>query len=105
MWTVKILATERMCVHRIPKEDVDEIVHYEHTDNEVNAMSKSLWGIVWYMYYRISFFVVPQHIVVICGGNYYIVPVVDSKGKTISPLDLESQFDWIKADVKHSQSE
>ncbi|XP_068710721.1 carnitine O-palmitoyltransferase 1, liver isoform-like [Montipora capricornis] len=61
---------------RIPKEDVDEIVHFEHTENE--------------------------HIVVFCGGNIYMLPVTNSKGKYISVLDLESQFEWIQADAKHS---
>ncbi|XP_048580409.1 carnitine O-palmitoyltransferase 1, liver isoform-like isoform X1 [Nematostella vectensis] len=61
---------------RIPKEDVDELVHFEHTEQE--------------------------HIVVICGGNMYMVPVQDSHGKAISCLDLEGQFEWIIADAKHS---
>lgn len=61
---------------RIPKEDVDEIVHYEHQEHE--------------------------HIVVVCGGNFYMLPVTNSRGKFISVLDLESQFEWITADAKHS---
>ena len=55
---------------------MDEIVHFEHTEQE--------------------------HIVVICGGNYYHVPVTDRHCKYISSLDLENQFEWIKADAKHS---
>lgn len=61
---------------RIPKEDVDELVHFEPTENE--------------------------HIIVFCGGNIYILPVTNSKGKYLSTLDLEGQFEWIQADVKHS---
>lgn len=60
---------------RIPKEEVDEIVHFEHNEHE--------------------------HIAVFCGGNCYMLPVTD-KGKFISVLDLESQFEWIVADAKHS---
>lgn len=63
---------------RIPKEDVDEIVHFEHTEHE--------------------------HIVVLCGGNFYMLPVTNSKGKYISVLDLEGQFEWIKADAQHSDT-
>ena len=43
-----------------------------------------------------------EHVVVICGGNYYHMPVTDDHGKYISSLDLENQFEWIKADAKHS---
>lgn len=60
---------------RIPKEDADELVHYEHTENE--------------------------HIAVFCGGSFYMLPVTNSRGKFISVLDLEGQFEWIKADAKH----
>lgn len=61
---------------RIPKEDVDEIIHFEHTEHE--------------------------HIVVFCGGNIYMLPVTNSRGKFLSVLDLESQMEWIVADAKHS---
>ena len=30
---------------------------------------------------------------------------VTSKGKYLSALDLEGQFEWIKADAKHSSGE
>lgn len=46
-----------------------------------------------------------QHIVVVCGGNFYMLPVTNSRGKFISVLDLESQFEWITADAKHSDGE
>ena len=46
-----------------------------------------------------------QHIIVFCGGNIYILPVTNSKGKYLSTLDLEGQFEWIQADVKHSGGE
>jgi len=39
---------------------------------------------------------------VVCGGNFYMLPVTNSRGKFISVLDLESQFEWITADAKHS---
>lgn len=61
---------------RIPKEDVDEVVHFEQQEHE--------------------------HIAVLCGGNFYMLPVTDRRGKFISVLDLESQFEWIIADAKHS---
>ena len=31
-----------------------------------------------------------------------MLPVTDRRGKFISVLDLESQFEWIIADAKHS---
>ena len=34
-----------------------------------------------------------------------MLPVTNSKGKYISVLDLESQFEWIQADAKHSDGE
>lgn len=34
-----------------------------------------------------------------------MLPVTNSKGKYISVLDLEGQFEWIKADAQHSDSE
>jgi len=42
---------------------------------------------------------------VLCGGNFYMLPVTNSRGKYISVLDLESQFEWIMADAKHSDGE
>ena len=30
-----------------------------------------------------------------------MLPVTNSRGKFISVLDLEGQFEWIKADAKH----
>ena len=34
-----------------------------------------------------------------------MLPVTNSRGKFISVLDLESQFEWIIADAKHSDGE
>lgn len=34
-----------------------------------------------------------------------MLPVTNSRGKYISVLDLESQFEWIMADAKHSDGE
>ena len=34
-----------------------------------------------------------------------MLPVTNSRGKFISVLDLESQFEWITADAKHSDGE
>lgn len=48
---------------------------------------------------------VHQHIIVFCGGNIYILPVTNSKGKYLSTLDLEGQYEWIQADAKHSGGE
>ena len=31
-----------------------------------------------------------------------MLPVTNSRGKFISVLDLEGQFEWIKADAKHA---
>jgi len=42
---------------------------------------------------------------VLCGGNFYMLPVTNSRGKYISVLDLESQLEWIMADAKHSDGE
>ena len=46
-----------------------------------------------------------QHLVVFCGGNIYMLPVTNSRGKFLSVLDLESQMEWIVADAKHSDGE
>ena len=34
-----------------------------------------------------------------------MLPVTNSRGKFLSVLDLESQFEWIKADARHSDGE
>ncbi|XP_028402336.1 carnitine O-palmitoyltransferase 1, liver isoform-like [Dendronephthya gigantea] len=61
---------------RIPGEEIDDLVHYDHSFNE--------------------------HLVVFCNGNFYEVKISDSYGSPITLLDLEKQLEWIKHDAHHS---
>lgn len=59
---------------RIPGRECDEIVHYAADES--------------------------KHVVVLCRGRYYRLPVFRSNGALLNPLELEEQFNAIK---KHAE--